>query len=481
MLFSGITFLYYFLPCVLLLYFVVPKKAKNIVLLIASIIFYAWGECVFIWKLPVYTTLLIVSALMSYGFALLIDRFRGKRLSRVFLILSVVISIGILVFFKYTNFILLNVGTIIGKELPVLKLALPLGVSFYTFQILSYNIDVYMNRVKANKNPVIVLTYVTLFPQLIAGPIVRYADIEKQLSDRTHSFEGVSEGIRRFVCGLAKKVLIANPLGELCEIAGTSEDMSVLFYWLYAISFTLQIYYDFSGYSDMAIGLGRIFGFDFPENFQYPYISKSIREFWHRWHISLGSWFRDYVYIPLGGSRVTMGKWVRNILIVWILTGFWHGASWNYIVWGLFYAVLLLLEKLINEKANTDKLKTGKAILSGLSHVYVMFFVILGFVIFNAANLNDAWSCISGMFGIGGIPLVSPEFVYYFGSYLGVLMIACIGMGPWVKQTVLRLKKNAVTERVVNILEIILLPILMLVITAYLVDGSFNPFLYFRF
>ena len=312
-----------------------------------------------------------------------------------------------------------------------------------------------------------------LFPQLIAGPIVRYSDIAAQLESRTHSFSNVALGTRRFILGLAKKVLIANALGELCDIFKESNDKSVLFFWLYAIAFTLHIYFDFSGYSDMAIGLGKIFGFDFLENFDYPYISGSITEFWRRWHMSLGSWFRDYVYIPLGGNRVSKARWFLNIFIVWMLTGFWHGAAWNFIVWGLFFAILLIIEKLWLLKP----LKKSKV----LSHIYVMFFVIISFVIFNAADMKEVFSYIGGMFGAGGIPFISEEWLYYLRSYGVVLIVAIIGATPLVKKLVLSVKKKSTGEKIMNIAEPIMLVALLLVITAYLVDGSFNPFLYFRF
>lgn len=466
MLFSSIPFLYYFLPCVLILYFVVPKCLKNTVLLLSSLVFYAWGE-------PKYVLLMAVSITLGYVFGLLIEIWRGTKLSKLFLILSIVTNLGLLGYFKYADFFIANFNAATGLSVPLLKIALPIGISFYTFQILSYTVDVYRGEVKAQRNYISLAAYVALFPQLIAGPIVRYSDIAAQLESRTHSFSNVALGTRRFILGLAKKVLIANALGELCDIFKESNDKSVLFFWLYAIAFTLHIYFDFSGYSDMAIGLGKIFGFDFLENFDYPYISGSITEFWRRWHMSLGSWFRDYVYIPLGGNRVSKARWFLNIFIVWMLTGFWHGAAWNFIVWGLFFAILLIIEKLWLLKP----LKKSKV----LSHIYVMFFVIISFVIFNAADMKEAFSYIGGMFGAGGIPFISEEWLYYLRSYGVVLIVAIIGATPLVKKLVLSVKKKSTGEKIMNIAEPIMLVALLLVITAYLVDGSFNPFLYFRF
>ena len=466
MLFSSIPFLYYFLPCVLILYFIAPKCLKNSLLLLASLFFYAWGE-------PKYVILMAVSITLGYVFGLLIEAWRGTKLSKLFLILSLVTSLGLLGYFKYADFFISNFNAVTGLSVSLLKIALPIGISFYTFQILSYTVDVYRGEVKAQRNFITLATYVALFPQLIAGPIVRYSDVAAQLESRTHSISNVALGARRFVLGLAKKVLIANALGELCDIFKESNDKSVLFFWLYAIAFTLHIYFDFSGYSDMAIGLGRIFGFDFLENFDYPYISGSITEFWRRWHMSLSSWFRDYVYIPLGGNRVPKARWFLNIFIVWLLTGFWHGAAWNFIVWGLFFAVLLVIEKLWLLKI----LKKSKV----WNHFYVLFFVIISFVIFNAADMKEAFAYIGGMFGAGGIPFVSDEWLYYLRSYGLILIIAIVGATPLIKKLVLSAKNKTTGEKIINIAEPIVLVVLILMITAYLVDGSFNPFLYFRF
>ncbi|MBO5859420.1 MAG: MBOAT family protein [Clostridia bacterium] len=464
MLFSSIPFLYYFIPCVLILYFISPKQLKNTVLLISSLVFYAWDR-------PKFALLMIAAIVSGYIFGLLIEKFREKPLGKVFLVLSVSTSLGMLGFFKYTDFFISTFNSVSGLAVPLTGIALPIGISFYTFQILSYTVDVYRGDVAAQKNPISLAAYVAMFPQLIAGPIVRYSDIEKQLVNRTHTFDAAAQGIRRFVIGLGKKILIANALGELCDVFKASDDKSVLFYWLYAIAFTLHIYFDFSGYSDMAIGMGKVFGFDFLENFNYPYISKSVTEFWRRWHMSLGSWFRDYVYIPLGGNRVSTFKKFRNIFVVWMLTGFWHGAAWNFIVWGLYFAVLLVIEKLWLKKY-LDKSKA-------FSHVYVMFLVIISFVIFNAADMGEAMRYIGGMFGFGGVPLFSAEWLYYLRSYAVVIILAIIGATPLPKKIVSKLSEK--NEKLVNLAEPIVLVALMIVMTAYLVDGSFNPFLYFRF
>ncbi len=444
----------------LLLYLVSPKRLKNASLLLASLVFYGWGE-------PKYLLLMVVSILTGYVFGILIEQSKSKKRARFYLVLSLLVSVGILGFFKYADFFITNVNAVTGLSIPLLSIALPIGISFYTFQILSYGVDVYRKDVAAQRNLIDFATYVTMFPQLIAGPIVRYSDIESELKVRCYSFEQTYEGIRRFIIGLSKKVLIANLLGELCSIFKDSDEKSVLFYWVYAISYTLHIYFDFSGYSDMAIGLGRILGFTFPENFNYPYISKSITEFWRRWHMSLGSWFRDYVYIPMGGNRVPMIRWFLNILVVWMLTGFWHGASWNFIVWGLFFAVFLILEKLFLGKL------LAKA-PSPLVHFYVMFLVTLSFVIFDAINLDEAGAYLLAMAGGKGLPFSTVETLYYLKSYGMILLIAMIGCLPIAKWSKLRSLKNSYVEA-------FLLLGLLLLVTAYLVDGSFNPFLYFRF
>ena len=467
MLFSSIPFLYWFLPCVVLLYFAAPRGLKNTVLLLSSLFFYGWGE-------PVYVLWMLLAIVMAYLSGLLIERFRSTlRLARIFLVLSVSFSLAMLGYFKYADFFIRNFNAVTGLSVPLLKIALPIGISFYTFQILSYTVDVYRGAVFAQKNFIDLAAYVALFPQLIAGPIVRYADVAAQLKERRHTLEKTALGMRRFLLGLGKKVLIANLLGELCSIFRESNDKSVLFFWLYAAAYALHVYFDFSGYSDMAIGLGKIFGFDFRENFNYPFISKSITEFWRRWHMSLGSWFRDYVYIPLGGNRVSAPRHLLNILVVWMLTGFWHGAAWNFVIWGLYFAGLLILEKIWLLKS-----LEGKPVIG---HLYVTAAVAVSFVIFDASDLQQALSYLKAMFGGSGYPLLSSEFLYYFRSYFVVFVIALFGATPLPAKLRGRIRQTAAGEHVLTIAEPLALIALLLICTAFLVDGSYNPFLYFRF
>lgn len=460
MLFSSITFLYYFLPIIILIYMLAPAKLKNMVLLLGSLFFYAWGEK----KLVL---MFMGTIFIGWGLGLLIEKYREEKIGKALFLLSLAIDLGMLGYFKYADFFIEGINRILHGTIPYLHIALPIGISFYTFQILSYTIDVYRGKVKAQKNPVLFATYVSLFPQLVAGPIVRYADIEKQLSKREHSLKGISYGVKRFILGLGKKVLLANTCGQLCTFFRASEDLSVLYYWMYAISFMLQIYYDFSGYSDMAIGLGFLFGFQFPENFNYPYISKSITEFWHRWHMSLGAWFRDYVYIPLGGNKKGFTRQLCHILIVWMLTGLWHGASLNFVLWGLFYAFLLMIEKLGFLKWLNKHGACG--------WIYTVFMVMMGFVLFNAESMTQAMHDFAGLFGLLHLPMVSTEAVYYLRSYAVVLLLGVIGTTPFVR----KLAKN--TETYIGFLQPIYVTAILLMITAYLIDGSFQPFLYFRF
>ena len=462
MLFSSIPFAFYFLPAVLVLYFAVPFRFKNAVLLTFSLFFYGWGE-------PVYLLLMMASIVAGWIFGLLIGKYRGTPKARLFLIASLVTSLGLLGWFKYADFAVENLNAL-GLQLTLPGIALPIGISFYTFQILSYTIDVYRGNVESQKNIVDFGAYVSMFPQLIAGPIVRYADVARQLKSRTHSVEKASLGVRRFVIGLAKKVLIANQLGQLVELYRSTTQPSVLFVWMYAAAFALQIYFDFSGYSDMAIGLGHIFGFDLLENFNYPFISRSISEFWRRWHMSLGGWFRDYVYIPLGGNRVKPLRYVFNVLVVWALTGLWHGAAWNFVLWGLLFAVLLTVEKFLVGKA--------MAKMPGwLVRVPVLAILLMSFVLFNASSLSQALSDVGGMFGLGGLPLTSAASLYYLRSYGLLLLLAVVGATPLVSRTAKKLESRTVTA----ILEPVVLCALLLAVTAFLVGGSFNPFLYFRF
>ena len=466
MLFSSVPFLFYFLPCVLLVYFIVPGKLKNSVLLLASLIFYGWGE-------PRYLPVMAVSILQGYVFGLLIERFRGRPLARVFLTVSVLLSLGMLAYFKYADFMIANLNALTGLSVPLLRITLPIGISFYTFQILSYAVDVYRGTVPAQRNLIDLAAYIAMFPQLIAGPIVRYADVAGQLRARRHNLPDAAYGVRRFVLGLSKKILFANLLGELAASFHASTDLSVLYYWLGAAAFMLQIYYDFSGYSDMAIGLGRIFGFRFPENFDHPYCAGSITEFWRRWHISLGSWFRDYLYIPLGGNRKGKARQLLNILLVWLATGLWHGAAWNFVLWGLLFAVLLTIEKLWL----LPRLEKRRV----LGHVYVLFFVLLGFVLFDAESLNAAASSIRAMFFAGGLPAISAESLYQLRSNAWLLLLAVVGATPLPQRLAAGLAAKRHGAKVLAVLEPIFLLALLAVCTAFLVDGSFNPFLYFRF
>lgn len=465
MLFSSITFLYYFLPLTVFLYFIAPRRLKNPVLLLAGMVFYGWGEPKYIW-------LLACSIVSGYVSGLLVEKYREKRAGKIFCIISIAVSLSFLLYFKYVDFFLANFSAVTGMKLSLLRPALPVGISFYTFQLISYTVDVYRGA-GAQRNMVRLAVYISLFPQLVAGPIVRYHDIEGQLKDREHSWHGAAEGIRRFVTGLAKKVLLADQLGELCSAYTVSAEKSVLFCWLYALAFALQIYFDFSGYSDMAVGLCRVFGFRLPENFHYPFISASITEFWRRWHISLGRWFRDYVYIPLGGNRKGRGRQMLNILVVWVLTGFWHGAAWNFILWGLLFAMLLAAEKfwLLN--------KLEKSLV--LSRVYTLFFVLLSFVIFSAENAGQALYNLGGLFGAGGIPFVSDEAVYSLQSFGIVLLAGITGATPTVRILAEKLSERPAGGRIIRGFEPFVFAALVIVITAYLVDGSFQPFLYFRF
>ncbi len=489
MVFSSIPFLYYFLPAVIISYFLISwlvsgvtrllggseqraHKAsiftKNLILLLFSLLFYGWGE-------PVYVFLMIGTILMFWGCGLAIGASKTKAMKRFWLLVSVVVSLGLLAYFKYTNFFIDNFIRLTGLSIPLLNVIMPIGISFYTFQCLSYTIDVYRGNVQVQKNPMYFGTYVALFPQLIAGPIVRYIDVEREINDRKHTFENFRLGIRRFMVGLSKKILITNNIALLINLfrdAVANSQSSVLFYWVYALAFTLSIYFDFSGYSDMAIGMGKMFGFHFIENFDHPYMSKSIAEFWRRWHMSLGFWFRDYVYIPLGGNRVSKGRWVFNTLVVWLLTGMWHGANWTFILWGLLYAVCLLIEKFV---------PAIKKLPSALRHFYTFFLVMLGFVLFNATDMAQAGSDIACMFGFGKLPFVNDVTLYYLRSYGLLLVIGIIGATPLMKNTANRLSESRRLAAPVAVLECVLLIVLLLLCTGFLVDGSFSPFYYNNF
>lgn len=466
MLFSSIVFLYYFLPIVLLLYLAAPKSMKNSVLLVCSLVFYAWGE-------PRYVLLMAGSILVGYVCGLQIEKYRGSKAGRVWVALSVLVSLGFLFYFKYVDFFLDSFAKVTGLPVKLLGVALPIGISFYTFQMLSYTIDVGRGQVKAQRNLLHLATYIAMFPQLIAGPIVRYSDIAESLVHRRHTVEETALGIRRFVLGLGKKVIIANSLGELVNALVLPEASSVLSCWGYAVAASLFIYFDFSGYSDMAIGLGHMFGFHFPENFNYPFLSKSMTEFWRRWHMTLGGWFRDYLYIPLGGNRVSRGRQFFNIFLVWLATGLWHGAAWNYVVWGLYFAVLLLLEKFLL-KDFLDK--------HGIfARLYFGVLILVSFVIFHGDSMADSLARLGGMFGGGGMAFVSDYGLYCLRNYAGILIVALAGATPLGAWFFHKLQGSRWGAKVCAVAEPVLLAAVFVAATAFLVNGSYNPFLYFRF
>ena len=438
---------------------------KNFTLLAASLIFYGWGE-------PKYLVFMLLSVTQSYIAALLVERFRGKKLAKLALALSAVASLGLLAYCKYADFFIENFNAVTGLSVPLLNIALPVGISFYTFQILSYVVDVYRGDVPAQRNFIDLAMYIAMFPQLIAGPIVRYSDIAGSLKNRKTTLADASEGIRRFSIGLAKKILLANSAALLVSEFKAYNEKTVLFYWLYALAYMLHIYFDFSGYSDMAIGLGRIFGFRFSENFNYPYISASITEFWRRWHISLGGWFRDYLYIPLGGNRVKPFRHVINILIVWAATGFWHGASWNFVLWGILYAALLLFEKYVLH----PKIRFAVPM-----HIYTLLFVMLGFVLFDSANVTDALASFKALFGFGGIPAADTASLYYLKSNIVLLVVAVIGATPLPKLLYEKIGLRKYGGKILAVVTPLAALASVALCTAYLIDGSFNPFVYFRF
>ena len=464
MVFSTPLFLFYFLVAVLLVYYLVPLRLRNGVLMLASLFFYYWGE-------QDYTLIMLLSTAIDYTHGLLVQRFKERgqdRYARMTVASSVFFNLSILFFFKYWDFLAGSLQSIGLEWMPVLGITLPIGISFYTFQTMSYTIDVYRGDAKAQRSIVSFGTFVTLFPQLIAGPIIKYKDLDDQLGRRTHSLEQFASGISRFVAGLSKKLLIANNLGQLwdaCKVMGKGE-LSIITAWLGILAFAFQIYFDFSSYSDMAIGLGRMFGFEFMENFNYPYISKSVTEFWRRWHISLSTWFREYLYIPLGGNRCSRGRWILNLLIVWCATGIWHGASWNYLLWGLYFYVLLVSEKLLLGKY-LQKLP------GWLRHVYVMVLVLISWAIFALEDLSIMGHYLAAMLGFGGLPLVNALTGYYLRNYLPILAAAAVASTPMVITRWRRMDSPG--------LKLTVLLLGLLACTAYVVASTYNPFLYFRF
>ena len=465
MVFSSITFIYYFLPIVLILYFIIPNKLKNLCLLLSSLFFYFYGAGKFLW-------ILLLSCIMNFTYGLLIEKYRDKKLSKIVFSIAIISNIGLLMYFKYLNFFIDNLNNIFNVNLKLLNVVMPIGISFFTFQTLSYVVDVYNNKVKASHNLIDFSTYVSSFFQLISGPIVRYRDIEGELKERKYSFEQFGSGVFRVIIGLSKKVLIANELGALASSLGGLPDKAVLTYLLIAVSETLQLYFDFSGYSDIAIGLAKMFGFHFPENFNYPFIAKSITDFWHRWHISLSTFFRDYVYIPLGGNKKGILKHIRNIFIVWFLTGFWHGTSWNFILWGVYFGILLIIEKYFL-KSFLDKHRI-------FSHVYTLILVFISFIIFNSDSIQEIFVFLKSIFGFNHLPFSNFSTMYYFRSYFIILICSCILATPVIK-LVKKVFEHKMLKPIGSVLEVGGSILLLVVVTSFLIDASFNPFLYFRF
>ena len=461
MLFSSLTFLLAFLPLVLVLYYINNNRVyRNIVLLISSLIFYSWGE-------PRTIIIMIITIIVNYVMAIMIEE--NEKYRKLLFIVTCIFNIGILFFFKYFNFF---VNDVLMLKNVTLNIILPIGISFYTFQILSYVIDVYKKEVVAQRSIINLGAYVTMFPQLIAGPIVRYQTIAKELTDRKEHVDDIAEGLRRFIIGLGKKIIIANQMAIIADKVYLSiplHDLNTMFAWIGTIAFALQIYYDFSGYSDMAIGLGKMFGFHFVENFNYPYIATSITDFWRRWHISLSSWFRDYVYIPLGGSRCSKARWMLNIMIVWSLTGLWHGASYNFILWGLYYGVLLMMEKLFFKKY-LDKLR-------GINYIITMLIVLVGWVFFNSSSVDQIIYMIRNLFGFNGsfsLILLNNQGILYLLPYM---LIAIIGMGPWINQLFIKIRNNTIGFTIYDIYLVVILVVCLI----FLINNSYNPFIYFRF
>lgn len=468
MVFSSISFLYYFLPITLLLYIFVPNKIKNYILLIASIVFYMCGE-------PRYVLVLIFSCVLNYLIGLFISKSSNNKKRKLLMIVAIVIDFLILFYFKYLNFFVENINKIFNVDLGIYIYAMPIGISFFTFQAASYVIDIYNGKIKSSNSLLAFSTYLTMFPQLIAGPIVRYETIEKEMfvDKSIIDYSKFSKGIKRFIIGLSKKVILANVLGEFGKVLITLKNKTVLSHILKAISDTLQLYFDFSGYSDMAIGIGLILGFQFLENFNYPLIASSITDFWRRWHISLSSWFRDYVYIPLGGNRKGKLRTYLNIFIVWLLTGFWHGANWNFIIWGLYFAIILIAEKVFLLKA-LSKTKV-------IAHIYSIFIIVIGFVIFNQTSLNELGEYLKNMFGFGGLLFTNLETNFYFKNYLAILIVSALLSTPILKIALSKIKNNIKYQKYVDIIEMVVCFALLIVCTSYIINQTYNPFLYFRF
>ncbi len=462
MVFSSLTFLQLYLPICLLLYYLVPQKGRNAVLFFMSLVFYAWGE-------PVYVVLLLFSTVLDYTCGKLADKYRGKPAAKAALIVSVCVNLGLLSIFKYSGFVVETINRIAGTAIAVPELALPIGISFYTFQTMSYTIDIYRGEAKPQKNMLDFGAYVTLFPQLVAGPIVRYQTVAEELRQRTYSVDLFADGVRRFLCGFGKKILLANNIGLLWETVSAQTTPTVLLAWLGVLAYGFQIYFDFSGYSDMAIGLGLMLGFHFPENFRYPFMADSITDFWRRWHITMGTWFRDYVYIPLGGNKKGRRRQLCNIAIVWLLTGLWHGASWNFVLWGAYFGGLLLLEKLF-------LLRLLEKMPGWLRHVYAMLCVTIGWTLFAFENMKAGMNWLKHMFRG---QLYDRSSLYLLMTYGVLLLICAIASTPAMKYLKgFCKKKNSGGTFAVEGVGFFLL---MVACVAYLISGSYNPFLYFRF
>ena len=471
MVFSSLLFLFRYLPFVLVLYFICPKKLRNLLLFVVSLIFYAWGE-------PIYVVLMIFSTLVDYTHGLLVAHYKAAgntRAAKLVVASSMIINLALLGFFKYYDFLAGTVNSLIGTTLPLTGVALPIGISFYTFQTMSYTIDVYRGDAEPQKNIISFGAYVALFPQLIAGPIVAYKTVADQLNCRHEDTDKFAYGIKRFTAGLGKKVLLANSAGVIWDTIKVMDTSSLpaLTAWIGILAYTFQIYFDFSGYSDMAIGLGNMLGFRFLENFDYPYMSKSITEFWRRWHISLGSWFRDYVYIPLGGNRKGLAKQIRNICIVWLLTGLWHGANWTFVLWGAYFGVLLIIEKMFLLKA----LKKAPAIVG---HIYTMFFVIISWVIFALDDMKSVIGYIGAMFGAGGA-LYDKTSLYLLSTNIILLVILALASTDIPAKLGNSLVDRLGEKPLSAVVQNVVFAAVILISTAYLVDATYNPFLYFRF
>ena len=473
MVFSDLLFLFRFLPIVLGIYFVSPKKVRNAVLFFSSLVFYAWGE-------PIYVCLMLFSTVVDYINGLLVYKFKQKnemKKAKIVVVEAMIVNLGLLAFFKYADFFLDSINNVFGLSVELLNVALPIGISFYTFQTMSYTLDIYMSDEKPQKNIINFGAYVAMFPQLIAGPIVQYKTVAKELESRHENFDDFAYGVRRFIIGLGKKILLANNVGAIwTEVKNLPDgDLTTLVAWIGIICFAIQIYYDFAGYSEMAIGLGYMLGFKFPINFNYPYLSKSITEFFRRWHISLGTWFREYVYIPLGGNRKGLLKQIRNIMIVWFLTGFWHGAAYNFILWGVYFGVLLIVEKVF-------LLELLKKCNAAVSHIYTLFFVLVGWVIFEFDSMPLMGRFLKCMFGLGDFGLCNDYTIYLLVNNIVIILIAMIGCTMVPKLMAEKVMDKIKNKQLLSALtENVVLVAIFMICVFYLVAGSYNPFLYFRF